>query len=186
MATTALITARPRQRSVRAVDLRGAMVLVGLTGLPVGLFGLVNLGAEAFGIMPLFFAPFGLPGWVGGAVHLMQLALLGAAYWALHAAGADRTPRLWLAALTGAYIALPFLTAPLDSLQLSLLCTSLFLFGLATVHRVGSVTPVAGWLISPMLAIVGFSATMGLVLTAAYTPPFALIQGQNVAPTAAA
>ena len=41
------------------------------------------------------------------------------------------------------------------------------------------ITPLAGWLMSPMLLILGFSATMGLVLTAAYSPPFALVQGQN-------
>ena len=186
MAATALIDTATRQNAIRAVDLRGALVLVALTGLPVGLFGLVNLGAEAFGILPLFFAPFGLPGWAGGAVHLMQLALLGAAFWTLHVAGAPRSARIWLAVLIGAYIALPFVTAPLDSLQLSLLCTALFLFALATIHRVSKVTPMAGWLVSPMLVIVGISATMGLVLTAAYTPPFALIQGQNPAPLAAA
>lgn len=184
MATTALLNSRPHTRAVRAVDLRGALVLVALTGLPVGLFGLANLGAEAAGMMPLFFAPFGLPGWIGGAIHLMQLAMLGAAFWALHAANAAAAPRLWLAVLIAAYIALPFLTPPLDSLQLSLLCTGLFLFALATMHRVGSVTPLAGWLVSPMLVIVGLSATMGLVLTAAYTPPFALIQGQNPPPAA--
>lgn len=186
MATTALINTATRPHAIRVVDLRGALVLVGLTGLPVGLFGLVNLAAEAFGILPMFFSPFGLPGWAGGAVHLMQLALLGAAFWALHVAAAPRSPKLWLATLIGAYIALPFLTPPLDSLQLSLLCTSLFLLALATIHRVGKITPLAGWLISPMLVVVGVSATMGLVLTAAYTPPFALIQGQNPAPPPAA
>lgn len=184
MATTALLSNAVPARRSSATTLRAALLVVGLTALPVGLFGLVNLGAEAIGLMPLFFAPFGLPGWVGGAVHLMQLALLGAAFWALHAANAPTAPRLWLAALVAAYIALPYVTAPLDSLQLSLLCTGLFLFALATMTRVGSVTPMAGWLVSPMLAIVGFSATMGLVLTAAYTPPFALIQGQNPPPPA--
>lgn len=184
MATTAdFITALPERRSAGA-NLRAALTVLACAALAPGLFGLVNLGAEALGLMPLFFAPFGLPGWAGGAAHLVQLALLGAAYGALILAAAPRA-RLWLALLIAGYIALPFITAPLDSLQLSLVCTSILLFGLATIRRAGQASPLAGWLMAPMLAIVGFSAAMGLVLTAAYTPPFALIQGQNAATPAA-
>lgn len=185
MATTAagLTNALPGRRSA-AVDLRGALTMLACAALAPGLFGLVNLGAEAFGILPLFFAPFGLPGWAGGALHLSQLALLGAAFGALIPVAAPQA-RNWLAVLIAAYIALPFITAPLDSLQLSLVCTALLLIGLATIRRVGEVSPLAGWLMTPMLAIVGFSAAMGLVLTAAYTPPFALIQGHNPAPATA-
>lgn len=184
MATTAVFpTALEGRRNV-AIDARSVLTILACAALTPGLFGLVNLGAETRGMMPLFFAPFGLPGWAGGAVHLIQLAMLGGAYGAILLVG-TRNARTWLAMLIAAYIALPFVTAPLDSLQLSLLCTALFLFGIATIRRVGEQSALAGWLMTPMLAIVGFSATMGLVLTAAYTPPFALVQGNNPAPAAA-
>ncbi len=184
MATTAEFTTALPARRGAAFDLRHVLTILACAALAPGLFGLVNLGAEALGIMPLFFAPFGLPGWSGGAVHLGQLALLGAAFGALIPLDAQPA-RTWLAVLIAAYIALPFLTAPLDSLQLSILCTTILLLGLATIRRVGEASPLAGWLMVPMLAIVGFSAAMGLVLTAAYTPPFALVQGNNP-PTPAA
>jgi hypothetical protein len=181
MATTALFdNAVPGRRSAVA-DLRAILTVLACAALAPGLFGLVNLGAEALGILPLFFAPFGMPGWIGGAAHLTQLAMLGAAYGALILVSAPRA-RLWLAALIAAYIALPFITPPLDSLQLSLVCTGVFLLGLATLIRVGKASPLAGWLLAPTLAIVGFSASMGLVLSVAYSPPFALIQG-NGTPT---
>jgi hypothetical protein len=184
MATTAqFTTVLPAHRST-AFDLRHVLTIFGGAAIAPGLFGLVNLGAEAFGVFPLFFAPFGLPGWSGGAIHLAQLALLGAAFGALMPLAATRA-RIWLAVMIAAYIALPFLTAPLDSLQLSILCTTLLLLGLATIRRVGEASALAGWLMTPMLAIVGFSAAMGLVLTAAYTPPFALVQGQDAPPPAA-
>ncbi|WIY52307.1 hypothetical protein O9Z70_12670 [Devosia sp. YIM 151766] len=177
MATAQFTIATAGTRST-AGHLRAVMIVLAGAGLAPGLFGLVNLGAEALDVLPLFFAPFGLPGWMGGAAHLGQLALLGAAFGVLLTVAAPRG-RHWLAALIAAYIALPFITPPLDSLQLSLVCTALFLLGLATLRRVGATSPLAGWLLTPMLAIVGFSASMGLVLTAAYTPPFALMQGQN-------
>ncbi len=184
MATTAeFINALPGRHSA-AVNLRNVLTILACAAIAPGLFGLANLGAEALGVMPLFFAPFGLPGWSGGAIHLGQLALLGAAFGALIPLHAQ-VARIWLAMLIAAYIALPFVTAPLDSLQLSILCTTILLFGLATIRRVGEASPLAGWLMTPMLAIVGFSAAMGLVLTAAYTPPFALIQGNNPAAPAA-
>lgn len=184
MATTALLTNAVPGRRSPIVNLRTVLTVCACAALAPGLFGLVNLGAEAFGILPLFFAPFSLPGWVGGAAHLTQLAMLGAAYGALTLVSAPRA-RLWLAALIAAYIALPFVTPPLDSLQLSLVCTGVFLFGLATLIRVGKASPLAGWLLAPTLTVVGFSASMGLVLSVAYTPPFALVQG-NGAPTPAA
>lgn len=184
MATTALYSNAVPGRRGTAANIRAGLTLLACAALVPGLFGLVNLGAETLGILPLFFAPFGLPGWVGGATHLAQLALMGAAYGALVLVAAPRA-RLWLAGLVALYIALPFITPPLDSLQLSLVCTFVLLFGLATLMRVGAASPLAGWLLTPMLAIVGFSAAMGLVLTAAYTPPFALIQGQGTAGPAA-
>ncbi len=184
MATTALYTNAVPDRRGTAANIRAGLTLLACAALAPGLFGLANLGAEALGILPLFFAPFGLPGWVGGAAHLAQLALMGAAYGALILVSAPRA-RLWLAGLVALYIALPFITPPLDSMQLTIVCSMIFLLGLATMRRVGQQSAIAGWLMTPTLAIVGFSATMGLMLTAAYTPPFALVQGQNPAPGAA-
>lgn len=166
---------------VRGTRLSNAVLFVVCAGLPLGLFGLVNLGAEAAGILPLYFSPFGLPGWFGAAAHLVQLGVLGIAFWALVQNHAARSPRLWLGAFTLAYILLPFITPPLDSLQLAILCSGLFLVGLAAALRVGRASILAGWLMTPTLAIVGFSATMGLVLSVAFTPPFALTQGQQPA-----
>ncbi|MBE7733112.1 hypothetical protein [Devosia faecipullorum] len=178
MAATAHLVTALHQKRKAGIGMRAALPAFAGAALAPGLFGLVNLGAEALGVMPLYFAPFGLPGWLGAAAHLAQLALLGAAYGVLVPLAARRA-RIWLAVLTLIYVALPFLTAPLDSLQLSLFCTAVLLVGLATLRRAGEASSLAGWLLTPMLAIVGFSAAMGLVLTAAYTPPFALIQGQN-------
>lgn len=180
MAATAHLVSALHQKRKVGIGLRATLPVFAGAALAPGLFGLVNLGAEALGVMPLYFAPFGLPGWAGAAAHLAQLALLGAAYGALIPLAARRA-RIWLALLILLYIALPFLTAPLDSLQLSLVCTIVLLLGLATLRRAGEASPLAGWLLVPMLAIVGFSAAMGLVLTAAYSPPFALIQTQNPA-----
>lgn len=184
MATAAtLAITRPEPRTT-ASSWRVALAWIICTGLPLGLFGLLNLGGEAIGILPLFFAPFGLPGWVGAIAHLGQLALLGSAYWALTQRKSRSPARLWLIALMAGYIALPFITPPLDSLQLSLVCTGLFLASVATISRVGAVSPLAGWMMAPMLAVIGFSATMGLAIAAAYAPPFALMQAQQ-APSAA-
>jgi len=181
MATTALFSTALAGQRAQTNNLRAGLTILAGAALAPGLFGLVNLGAEAIGMLPLFFAPFGLPGWVGGAGHLIQLSLLGAAYGALFGMAA-RPAKIWLAVLIAAYIALPFITPALDSLQLSFVCTGLFLLALATVRRVGAASALAGWLMAPMLAIVGLSATMGLLLSVAYSPPFALVQGQNSAP----
>jgi hypothetical protein len=186
MATTAFIETVQSGQRAAAHPVRDAASFLVAMGLPLGIFGLVNLGAEAAGILPLFFAPFGLPGWVGAVGHLAQLSFLGIAFWAVTRATADRAPLFWLGAVTAAYIFLPFITPPLDSLQLSLVCSALFLLTLAGMIRIGRVSPLATWLMTPTLAIVGFSATMGLALAAAYSPPFALIQGQQPAPAPAA
>ncbi|UYN98242.1 MAG: hypothetical protein KIT02_09670 [Devosia sp.] len=185
MATAATFTTTASTQSVVSANLRPVLTMIVCAGLPMGIFGLVNLVFESLGVLPLFFAPFGLPGWAGGAIHLFQLALLGGAFWALLDARADRATRLWLAAFTSAYILLPFITPPLDSLQLGILCSSLFLLALAALRRAGAASPLAGWLMAPVLSVLGLSAAMGLVITAAYTPPFALIQGQNPVPPAA-
>lgn len=182
MATAATISTVQTEARRSAPAFRTFAALLAAMGLPLGVFGLANLGAELLGAHPLFFAPFGLPGWAGAVAHFVQLGLLGAAFWALQRTAAKSPARLWLVALTMAYIALPFVTPPLDSMQLSLVATALFLLSLATAIRVGRASPVAGWLMAPMLAVIGFSATMGLAISAAYAPPFALLQHHSAPP----
>jgi hypothetical protein len=185
MAATALpdrTAANPHHAGIAPA--RHILGLAFCAGLPLGLFGLVNLGAEAMGVIPLFFSPFGMSGAAGAMVHLAQLALLGAAWWVLSRNAPKSQARHWLTGLTIAYIALPFITPPLDSLQLSLVSTSLFLLCLATLNRVGAASARAGWLLAPISIVLGTSAALGLILTAAYTPPFALTQDAQIQGTA--
>jgi hypothetical protein len=160
-----------------------ALALFVYAGLPLGLFGLLHLGAEALGLLPFFFTPFGLPTWMGASAHLTQLALIGAACWAVTERHADHGARHWLVALGAAYIALPFVTPFLDSMLLAIVCTMLFFLAATTAIRAGSVSRPAGWMLAPMLAMVGLSAAMGLAV-AAYAPPFALTQTQQAPPAA--
>lgn len=181
MATTAPLAATPTLApAIRRPRVPVLNWLIA-AGWPLGIFGLVNLGAEALGILPLYFSPFGLPGWAGAVAHLAQLFILGAAFLVLSEAHAKGQARHWLAAFTLAYIALPFITPPLDSLQLAILCSSLFLLGFAAAMRVGQASRAAAALMTVPLGILGLSATMGLALSAAFTPPFAITQGQQTA-----
>ena len=183
MATAATFhSARPGLHADRSAWEQSLALFV-YAGLPLGLFGLLHLGAEALGLMPLFFTPFGLPTWTGAAAHLAQLALVGAAYWAVTQANVTGRARPWLIALAAAYLVLPFATPMLDSLMLALVCTLLLLLVVATTIRAGSESLLAGWMLAPMLAMVGLSAAMGLAV-AAYAPPFALTQTQQAPPTA--
>ena len=43
--------------------------------LPLAAYVVFHGFAEMNGVMPLFFAPFGLPGWAGAALYLMALPL---------------------------------------------------------------------------------------------------------------
>ena len=165
-------------------SLQSAARLVVCASLPLGFFGLAHFAADAIGQFPIFFAPFGMPHWGGAVLHLAQLALLGAAFWALTEQATRGTARQWLIGLTALYILLPFVTPLLDSQQLGLICTALFLGTLATIRRVGRAAPVAGWLMAPMLAITGTSAALGLTMAAAYSPPFALMQSGHTQPAA--
>jgi hypothetical protein len=179
MATIIVIQETRSGTASRATHWRTILALTVCTGLPLGLFGLVNLGADALGHLPLFFSPFGLPGWAGAVLHLVQLALLGAAFWALTRRGEGGSARFWLVGLTLAYILLPYITPPLDSLQLTAVCSLLFLLALGTVTRVGAASSRAGWLMSPMVFVIGVSAAMGLAISLAFAPPFALVQAQQ-------
>lgn len=179
MATTATFQQTRSSATSSALHWRALLALAACTGLPLGLFGLVNLGADALGYLPLFFSPFGLPGWAGAVLHLGQLALLGAAFWALSRGEDHGSARFWLVGLTLGYVLLPYITPPLDSLQLTAVCSLLFLLSLATVTRVGAASSLAGWLMSPMVFVIGVSAAMGLAISLAFAPPFALMQAQQ-------
>src|SRR5690606_416120 len=114
MATTATLhlTSLGARRAPSA-NRREALALFVCAALPLGLIGLVDLAAETFGLVPLFFTPFGLPAWSGAAAHLVQLALLGAAYWALTRQRYHGRVQVWLLILIAAYIVLPFITPAL-------------------------------------------------------------------------
>ncbi len=181
MATTATFDLVRKDEAAIPHSLRSGLALVVSAGLPVAALGLAEMAAMSRDMYAFFFAPFGLPYWVGQVAHVVQLALLGAAFWAVCQRNAHAPARFWLIATIAAFIALPFVTPFLDELQLSLVCTALFLMGAATMYRVAKVSKLAGWLMFPMLGIVGLSATMGLAV-AAYAPPFALLQANNPPP----
>lgn len=182
MATTAMLD-QADHGHLHTHALQAAARLVVCTSLPLGIFSLVHLSASAIGLFPIFFAPFGLPTWGGAVMHLLQLALLGGAFWALTEKATRGTARQWLIGLTAFYVLLPFFTPLLNSLQLGLVCTALFLGTMATIRRVGPAAPMAGWMMAPMLAVTGTSAALGLTMAAAYSPPFALMQsGQSQPP----
>ncbi len=163
-------TARPRHVSAASL-----LSFVICTGLPLGLFGLVNLGAEAMGYQPLFFAPFGLPGWLGAAAHLALLPLLGASAWCVLRAGSKPAAH-WLAAFIALLIGLPFAVAPLDSLALCILVLAILLVGFGTLNRVAAASRAGAWLMAPALLWLGVSALLGMAMAVAWSPPFALIQ----------
>jgi hypothetical protein len=184
MATTATLENIRHTEGAAAKLAFAVLSFVACASLPIIAFGAINAAAESININALFFAPFDLSAETGATVHLAQLSLLGLAFWAVGRAGDNRREQAWILALLAAYIFLPFVTPALDSLQLSLLCATLFLLTLATSIHASAVSRLAGWLMAPTLGVLGFSATMGLAIAAAYTPPFALVQGQQ--PIAAA
>lgn len=178
MATTAnLSSTQPIQHNL-AGRLTDVLAIAIAAGLPLGLFGLANLAGESLGLMPLFFAPYGLPGWAGAALHLSLLPLVGVAGYLASRAGGHNC-LLWAAALVAGILAFPFAAPFLDSLQLSMLAVGLLLVAGATTYRVSRVSRTAGLVMIPALIWLGISAALGLALAAAWSPPFALMQGQN-------
>lgn len=156
------------------------------TLLPLAGFGAANFLAESSGVMPLFFSPAGLPGWAGAAIHLIALALTGLGIGLAYEKGLRGRKALpWGVALIIGMIAFPFFAAPLDSLQLALVMTGVMMLGLATAIRVARVSRLGGWLMIPMLGWIGFGAVLGLAISAAWAPPFALVTAQNPAAPAA-
>ncbi|HUH78108.1 MAG TPA: tryptophan-rich sensory protein [Devosia sp.] len=179
MATSAIVTPIPTSPTVAGGDWVG-LALAAAT--PLALFGLANVMAEPLGGMPLFFAPFGLPGWVGGALHLLGLPLYGAAARMVARQGAEgHIAARWIVALTLGTIAFPFIVAPLDSLVLAMVTMALLALGLATLGRVVKVSPRAGLLMAPGLVWIGTSALVGLAYTAGWTPPFAPLNAVQTA-----
>lgn len=178
MATEAFDFTQPVRAAGVGAKLRNGLALVVAGGLPLGLFGLANLAGESLGLMPLFFAPFGLPGWAGALFHLSLLPLVGVAtLLALRAGGQRALP--WSCALVAVLLAFPFVSSALDSLQLSILAVSMLLLAAATTYRLSRYSSPAGLIMVPALVWLGISAALGLALAAAWSPPFALMQGQQ-------
>lgn len=157
-------------------DRHDGLGLVLSGALPLSVFIIAHGMAELIGVVPLFFAPFGLPGWLGAALHIGTLPLLGLARWmvAQHDSDDSRNAGWWLVGLMAGMIALPFVVGPLDSLMLSLFTMSLMLVGMATNLRVAKVSPRAALLMLPGVLWMGVSALVGLMLVAAWAPPFGL------------
>ncbi|KKB77139.1 hypothetical protein VW35_15560 [Devosia soli] len=149
---------------------------------PLAAFGGVNLAAESLGLMPLFFSPLGLPGWVGAGFHLALIFSIGISMGLVAHKGRRGAIALrWSAALVAAMIAFPFFAAPLDSMTLALVMTGVLLLALATAIRMTRISGMAGWFMLPVIGWIGFGAALGLAVAAAWAPPFALINAQQPA-----
>ncbi|WDQ99659.1 tryptophan-rich sensory protein [Devosia sp. J2-20] len=183
MANTDTVS-RPIQSTLDA-DRRDMLGLVLSGALPLSLFVIANGLAELNGIVPLFFAPFGLPGWFGAAVHIASLPLFGVARWMVADRGSDgRHAGWWLVGLMAGSITLPFLVTPLDSLMLSLVAMALLVTALSAILRVAKVSPKAALIMLPGVFWMGLSAFIGLSLLAGWAPPFGLTNhnGQAMQP----
>ena len=161
-------------------DKHSSLGLVLSAALPLAVFVIANGLAELNGMLPLFFSPMGLPGWVGAALHLGSLPLFGVARWMVAGRGeAGRSAGWWIVALMAGMIAFPFLVAPLDSLLLSLVAFGLLMIGLGAIARAAAVDRKAALVMVPGLVWMGFSAFVGLSFVAAWSPPFAVTNSQG-------
>ena len=168
------------QVSALDVDRHDVLGLVLSAALPLALFILANGLAHLAGTRPLFFAPFGMPSWLGAGLHLGALPLFGAARWMVAGKGrVGRNAGWWVSGLMAGTLAFPFLVAPLDSLTLSALAMALLIVGLGAIARVGRTSPAAALLMAPGLCWMGFSALIGLSFAGGWSPPFGLTNGQN-------
>lgn len=150
--------------------------------LPLAAFGGANYVGEATGFTPLFFSPAGMQGWMGAVAHLAVLAPLGLALGlTMESQRSDNHAEFWLVAFILGLIAFPFFAPLFDAFALALAMTSLMLIGMAAGLRVARRSGVAGWLMAPALAWVGFGSALGLAMTAAFSPPFALVNAQQPA-----
>lgn len=172
----------PQTASPLDADRHDLLGLVLSAALPLAVFVVANGIAEFMGVLPLFFSPFGLPGWVGGAMHIGALPLFGIARWMVAGRGqAGHAAGWWVVALMAGMIAFPFIVMPLDSLQLSLVSLTLLLVGLAALARVSAISSRAALIMAPGLCWMGVSAFVGLTFAASWAPPFALTNAQTPA-----
>jgi hypothetical protein len=156
--------------------------LVLSAALPLAVFVIANGLAELNGMLPLFFSPMGLPGWVGAILHLGALPLLGIARWMVAGRGTEgRKAGWWVVALMAGTIGFPFVVGPLDALMLAMVAFGLLVLGLGAVVRVARVDARAGLVMAPGLLWMGFSAFVGLSFAAGWAPPFALTNSQAAA-----
>jgi len=168
--------------SLLDADRHDVLGLVLSAALPLAVFVIANGIAELNGMLPLFFSPLGLPGWVGGALHLVTLPLFGIARWMVAARGVEgRKAGWWLVGLMGGTIAMPFLIAPFDSMTLTILAFALLLVGFGAWARVAKVDGKAALLMAPGIGWLGFSAFVGLSFAAAWAPPFAVTNSNSAA-----
>lgn len=143
--------------------------------VPLAAFVVIHGLAQINGMAPLFFAPLGLPAWMGAALYLASLPLLGAVRWMVADKGASgRRAGWWVVGLTAGSLALPFLAPIVDLLGLTVVSFALFMVGLGAMVRVGRVSPRAALIMVPGLMWMGFGAFLGLSLNASWGPPFAV------------
>jgi hypothetical protein len=179
MATSVAVS---KSLAVLDADRHDALGLALSAALPLAVFVIANGLAQINGMLPLFFSPMGLPGWVGAVLHLAGLPLFGAARWMVAGRGdAGRTAGWWIVALMAGVIAFPFVVAPLDSLMLSLVALVLLVLGLGAMVRAGAVDPKAAMVMAPGMIWMGFSAFVGLSFAAAWSPPFAVTNSNATA-----
>ena len=179
MATSRAVSSQIK--SAFDADRHNGLGLVLSGALPLSVFIIVHGMADLAGVVPLFFAPFGLPGWMGAVLHIGTLPLLGIARWMVvaHQSRAGRNAGWWLVGLMAGMIALPFIVAPLDSLMLSVVSMSLLVMSVATSLRVAKVSVHAALVMLPGVLWLGLSALVGLTLVAAWAPPFGLTNAQG-------
>lgn len=165
--------------SVFDADRHDWLGLVLSAALPLAVFVIADGMARLAGVAPLFFTPFGLPGWVGVSLHLITLPLFGVARWMVVDRGREgQLAGWWVAGLLAAMIGLPFIAVPLDTLLLSVVSVALVVLALGTVARVAKVEPKAALVMAPGLVWLGVSGFVGLALASGWSPPFALANGQ--------
>ncbi|WP_108397942.1 hypothetical protein [Devosia submarina] len=175
MATITAASYATKSQSVLDVNRHDVLGFLLSAVLPVAAYMVFNGVAQLNAVTPLFFAPFGMPGWMGAALYLMALPLFGIARWMVAPKGeAGANAGWWLVALMAGTIVFPFIVAPLDSLMLSIMSMSLLIVGLGAAIRTAKVSHLAGVVMLPGLAWLGLSAFVGLSFVAGWTPPFGL------------
>lgn len=180
MATTTAVS--KQYLGVLDADRHNGLGLVLSAALPLAVFVIANGIAQLNGMMPMFFAPLGMPGWIGAALYLGSLPLFGVARWMVAAHGhRGRKAGWWVVALMAGTVVQPFLVAPLDSLALAIVSFALLLVGLGALVRVAQVEPKAAMVMAPGMAWMGFSAFVGLSFAAAWAPPFAVTTSHGAA-----